>query len=113
MTKSVGEYVLHGYSDPLLTMSNIISYSSSERSPDKVGLIYQRNGSAMFEGVMNVNTGEEDLSKLGTIHYHNYDNQTEVFAAECGQVMGSAGEFFGTMQTREKPLNAYFADLCR
>lgn len=114
MTKSVGEYLIQGYTEPLLTVSNIIPWSPIPgRSSDKVGLIRERNGSAMIEGVMNVDTGEEDLSKMGKIHYHNYDNQSQVFGAECGRVMGSVGEFFGTFLSKEKPLDLFFADLCR
>jgi hypothetical protein len=114
MTKSVGEYLVQGYTEPLLTVSNVLSWpSTSGRSSDKIGLILERNGSSMIEGVMNVDTGEEDLSKMGRIYYHNYDNQSKVFEAECGRVMGSAGEFLGRMLTREKPLDIYFADLCR
>jgi hypothetical protein len=114
MTKSVGEYLVWGYIEPLLTVSNMIPWSlTSERSSDKIGLIFERNGSAMMEGVMNVDTGAEDLSKMGKIHYHNYDNQSHVFEAECGRVMGSVGEFLGPMLSREKPIDLYFADLCR
>jgi hypothetical protein len=114
MTRTVGEYLVQGYTEPLLTVSNMIPWlSTSGRSSDKVGVIYERNGSAMIEGVMNVDTGEEDLSKMGKIYYHNYDNQSQVFEAECGRVMGSVGEFFGTMLNREKPLDFFFADFCR
>lgn len=114
MTKSVGEYLVDGYTEPLLTVSNMIPWSvTSGRSSNKIGLVFERNGSATIEGVMNVDTGEEDLSKMGKVHYHNYGNQSHVFEAECGRITGSAGEFLGTMLTREKPVDLYFADFCR
>jgi hypothetical protein len=121
MTKTAGEYLVDGYTEPLMTVANMIpwsltktsSSSSSERKSDKLGLFIERNGSATAEGIMNVHTGQEDLSRMGEIRYHNYDNQTKAFEAECGQVTGSTGEFFGTMLTKDKQLDVFFADLCR
>jgi hypothetical protein len=111
ITNSVGEYLIDGYIDPLLTVSNLLS--SSTYSSDKIGVIYQRNGSRAFDGVTNINTGEDDLTKMGNINYHNYVNQTENFAAECGHVTGSVGDFFGTIPTRKKRLDMFIPRLCR
>jgi CD36 family. len=113
MTKSVGEFLIDGYSDPLLTMSNLLSPSASQFSSDKIGVLHQRNGSMIFDGVTNINTGEDDLTKMGNINYHNYVNQTENFEAECGRVTGSLGDFFGAIATRERHLNFFIPRLCR
>jgi hypothetical protein len=119
MTKSVGEYLIHGYTEPLMTVANMIPWSLTSSSSlsgtksDKLGLFVGRNSSAEAEGMKNVNTGEGDLSKMGSIQYHNYVNQSKVFGAECGQVKGSVGEFFGMSLTREKHLDVFFVDLCR
>jgi hypothetical protein len=77
------------------------------------GWFYKRNGSLEFEGVFNMETGEEDISRLGTLHHWNYKNRTDFFEAECGQVNGSAGELFLPGQTRDKPVEMFSADLCR
>jgi hypothetical protein len=111
MTKSVGEYLIDGYIDPLLSASNLLS--SSAHSSDKIGFVYQRNGSMIFDGVANMNTGEDDLTKMGNINYHNYVNQTENFEAECGHVTGSYGEFFGPIPTRKRSLQMFVPKLCR
>jgi hypothetical protein len=119
MTKSVGEYLVEGYTEPLMTVANMVplsltsSSASSERKSDKLGLFVERNGSATAEGLMNVDTGAGALSDMGTIRYHNYGNQSAVFEAACGQIKGSVGEFFGTRLTRGKRLDVFFVDLCR
>jgi hypothetical protein len=112
MTKSVREYLIDGYTDPLLSISNFLE-PSSPFSTDKIGLIYQRNGSMAFDGVANINTGEDDLTKMGNINYFRNVNQTENFEAECGHVTGSLGDFYGAIPTREKPLHFFVAMLCR
>jgi len=113
ITKSVGEFLIDGYTDPLLTMSNLLSSSNSKFSSDKIGLIYQRNGSIAFDGVTNINTGEDDLNKMGNINYHNYVNQTENFEEDCGHVTGSLGDFFGAMPIRKRRLDVFIPRLCR
>jgi hypothetical protein len=113
ITKSVGEFLIDGYTDPLLTVSNLLSSSTSKFSSDRIGLIYQRNGSIAFDGVTNMNTGEDDLTKMGNINYHNYVNQTENFEAECGHVKGSLGDFFGAMPIRKRRIDMYIPRLCR
>lgn len=113
ITKSVGQFLIDGYTDPLLAMSNLLSSSTSEPSSDKIGLIYQRNGSIVLDGVTNMNTGEDDLTKMGNINYHNYVNQTENFESECGQVTGSLGDFFGAMPIRKRRLDIFIPRLCR
>ena len=113
MTKSVGQFLIDGYTDPLFAMSNMLSSSTSKFLPDKVGLIYQRNGSMIFDGVANINTGEDDLTKMGNINYHNYVNQTQNFEGECGHVTGSLGDFYGAMPIRKRRLDIFIPRLCR
>jgi hypothetical protein len=114
MTRSVGDWLINGYSDPLFTLSKMApGFSQSKSSKDKMGIIYERNCSTMFDGVMNVNTGEEDFSKMGSIHYYDYDNHTENFGAQCGRVTGSLGEFFGPIPTKERRMDVFLAEACR
>jgi hypothetical protein len=112
MTKSVREYLIDGYTDSLLTISKSI-WPPSPFSSDKIGLIYQRNGSMAYDGVANINTGEDDFTKMGNINYFSYVNQTENFEAECGHVTGSLGDFFGAIPTRERRLHFFIPMLCR
>lgn len=114
ITKSVGEFLIDGYTDPLLTTSNLLQSSSpSKVSSDKIGLMYQRNGSMVFDGVININTGEDDLTKMGNINYHNYVKETGNFEADCGHVTGSLGDLFGAIPTREKRMDIFIPRLCR
>jgi hypothetical protein len=113
MTTSVGDYLINGYSDPLLTLAKMTKFSQSGTSKDKLGVIYERNGTTDFDGVMNIDTGEEDFSKTGTIRYHNYENRTRNFGAQCGRVIGSPGELFGPIPTRERRMYIFNPEICR
>ncbi|KDR24218.1 hypothetical protein L798_07625, partial [Zootermopsis nevadensis] len=114
ITKTTGELLFEGYSDPILTMAIKLPNLAQTKIPaDKFGWFYTRNGSAEYEGVFNMETGEDDISRLGRLRQWNYDTRTDFFEAECGQVNGSAGELFPPGQTRDKPVEMFSADLCR
>lgn len=67
----------------------------------------------VFDGIINMNTGEDDLTKMGSIYYYNYANQTQNFEADCGHVTGSLGDVFGAIPSREKRMDIFIARLCR
>jgi hypothetical protein len=114
VTKTTGELLFDGYTDPILTMAVTMKSLADTKIPvDKFGWFYGRNGSSEFDGVFNMETGEEDISRLGVLRQWNYRNRTDFFEGDCGQVNGSAGEFFPPGQTREKPIEMFSADLCR
>lgn len=114
ITKTTGELLFEGYSDPILTMAIKLPNLAQTKIPaDKFGWFYARNGSAEYEGVFNMETGEDDISRLGRLRQWNYDTRTNFFEAECGQVNGSAGELFPPGQTRDKAVEMFSADLCR
>jgi hypothetical protein len=114
VTKTAGELLFEGYSDPLLTMAVKMPHLAQTKIPaDKFGWFYTRNGSAEFDGVFNVDTGEEDILQLGKLRRWNYSNRTGFFEAECGHVIGSSGELFPPGQTKDKPVVMFSSDLCR
>jgi len=114
VTKTTGELLFEGYNDPILSMAvKLPSFSDTKIPADKFGWFYGRNGSSEFEGSFNMETGEDDISRLGVLRQWNYRNRTDFFEADCGQVKGSAGELFPPGQTRDKPLEMFSADLCR
>lgn len=67
----------------------------------------------MLTGYYNVDTGMINFPSLGSIKNWNYDSRTDFFADKCGELSGSAGEFYSPHQTREKPVAFFTPDMCR
>lgn len=51
-------------------------------------------------------------NEMGTLMEWNYKNRTEYNAGSCGEVRGSAGELYGTKQTRTS-IEFFSPDMCR
>ncbi|TRY75716.1 hypothetical protein TCAL_08673 [Tigriopus californicus] len=111
VTKTVGEILFEGYSDPLLTATAILPDIIMPTKMDKFGFFYGRNGSDWFDGVFNMYTGEQNLSRLGQIASWNYTQQLQYYPAHCGRV-GGAGDFFPPARQRTS-VSLFSNDLCR
>lgn len=113
-TKTAREFLFDGYSDTLLTAAVLApSISQTKFTQSKFGWMYMRNNSLDPEGVYNVETGEEDVSKLGIVRALNYKNHTDFFEADCGEVKGTIGDLFPPGQKRSTPLQIFVAEFCR
>lgn len=113
VTKPVSEFLFDGYADPFLSIGSRLPGLSSLQTPvDRVGFFYGRNDSATFDGVFNVETGTDDVTKRGILRNWNYKNSTSC-DGECGGVRGSAGDFFPPVQTKHTTLEAFFPGVCR
>jgi hypothetical protein len=113
-TKTAGEFLFDGYSDPLLTAAALApSLTQIKFTGSKFAWFYMRNDSFDPEGVYNMETGEEDVSKLGIVKSWNYKNHSDVFEADCGQVKGTVGDLFPPGQKKSAPLQMFVADICR
>lgn len=101
VTHTVDEFLFEGYSDPLLDVSQSIPPGLIDIPPyDKFGWFYgvsitnifcykgmdynttsirsnQRNGSELFDGVFNVFTGVDDISKLDMMDMWSYMRKTK------------------------------------
>lgn len=60
-----------------------------------------------------MHTGAEDISHFGELKNWNYAPKTEYYPDECGQVTGSAGEFYPPRQSKDKPISFFNPDMCR
>lgn len=60
-----------------------------------------------------MNTGAADISQIGKVESWDYQKRTSFFPGACGQINGSAGEFYPPHQTKDQPLSFYSADMCR
>ena len=79
-----------------------------------IDAIFQRNGSADYDGDFTMYTGMETLDNIGQIYA--WKNSTtidpSIYPFHCGELTGSAGEFFPP--NRDKTFVDYFVpDLCR
>ena len=67
-----------------------------------------------FDGVYNMFTGAGDFDQVGQIASWNYNDTVPdyMYTGKCGEVVGSAGEFFPP--DRDKTFIEFFSsDLCR
>jgi hypothetical protein len=113
-TKTAGEFLFDGYGDPLLTAAALAPSLTETKLPgSKFAWFYMRNGSFDQDGVYNIETGEEDVSKLGVIRSWNYKNHSDFSEADCGLVKGTVGDLFPSGQKKSTPLQVFVADICR
>jgi hypothetical protein len=113
MTKPVSELLFDGFTDPLLRVALIFPRILPVTLPGKrVGFLYGRNDSSLYEGVFNVETGTDDVTKRGTIRNWNYKNHTSN-DGYCEEFRGSTGEFFPPVQTKHTNLEIFIPDFCR
>ncbi|KAK9507971.1 hypothetical protein O3M35_007726 [Rhynocoris fuscipes] len=112
--KKVGDLLFFGYSDPLIDIaSSLPAFMGVDIPFDKFAWFYKRNESSDFEGILNMDTGENDINNLGILHNWNYNNVTNFFDEPCGMINGSAGELFPPNQTKNQPIEFFTPDLCR
>ena len=113
VTIPVSEFLFDGYADPLLSVSSRIPGLTSLPVPmDRVGIFHGRNESANFDGVFNVETGTDDVTKRGILRNWNYKKSSS-YDGECGGALVSTGQFFPPVQTKHTTLEVFFPDACR
>ena len=114
ITKTVGEHLFDGYTDPLLTIATSLPGFAVMKLPaDRIGFFYGRNGSADHEGAFNMDTGATDSSSLGVLKNWNYRNYSDYYNDECSDLDGSAGDFFPTKMTRNSKWSMFAPDICK
>jgi len=113
-TQTAGEFLFDGYSDPLLAAAALAPILTEIKfTGSKFAWFYMRNDSFDPDGVYNMETGEEDVSKLGILRSWNYKNHSDFFEDDCGQVKGTVGDLFPPGQKKGTPLHMFVADICR
>ncbi|EFN81088.1 protein croquemort [Harpegnathos saltator] len=111
VTKTVGELLFTGYSDTLLTMGKMLVTDDTPLY-DRFGWFYMRNNSAEMDGIMNMETGVDDISHLGIMRKWRYRDTTKYHRSPCNVIEGSASEFWPPNQTKEG-ITLFSVDLCR
>ncbi|KAK4875497.1 hypothetical protein RN001_011919 [Aquatica leii] len=108
--RATAREMLGGFKHSLVTAANALNFLTGENAPDKFGWFYTPNLTVGFDGVFNVKT--KAGSDFGTLQSWNYNNVTSMFKDECGQVQGSAGEFYPQHLKRDH-ITYFSADFCR
>ncbi|KAL5279645.1 hypothetical protein ACFFRR_003939 [Megaselia abdita] len=116
VTKTVDELLFTGYEDDMITIARDMPsfFGDDVEVPfDRFGWFYTRNGSADLTGTYNVFTGTDDIQKIGKIYEWNYKTHSGFFKDQCGQINGSAGEFYPPNLQDVDTISMFSADLCR
>lgn len=77
-----------------------------------ITLRFQRNGSTMFDGHFNMDTGAQNINDFGILRKWNYKDTTRFFKSPCNVVEGSAGEFWSPYRQKDE-IVMFSGDLCR
>ncbi|XP_017115750.1 protein peste [Drosophila elegans] len=111
VSKTVEEMLFKGYEHPFIKVGKLLSPQDVPYA--RVGFQYPRNGSANFDGDINMFTGADDIAKMGQIHTWNNMTHTGAFEGTCGQVRGSMGEFFPPNLSTNGSVYMYMPKMCR
>ncbi|KAG8225960.1 hypothetical protein J437_LFUL006189, partial [Ladona fulva] len=113
VTKKVRELLFDGYEDPLITLADTLPALANVHIPfDRFGWFYTRNGSDSYDGIFNMDTGGDDITKLGRLREWNYESRTDYFDGPCGEINGSAGELWPPHRKKDH-ISMFSSDLCR
>jgi scavenger receptor class B, member 1 len=110
VTKTVGELLFDGYEDSMVKLSSIFS---NDTPFDKVGFFFKRNATDELSGNYSVNTGVENIAKLGLIEKFNNLTELPYYEGECKKLKGSPGEFFPPNPSIDKPIHLFAPEMCR
>jgi len=111
----VGNLTFDGVDSELLHLADIGDELGGALRPpfERFGWFYARNGSETSDGLFEVFTGQDDLSKSGQISRWNDDPSLgDFFPEPCDLLEGSVGDIFPPKQDLT-PVSFFSPDLCR
>lgn len=113
VTKTVGEWLFDGYNDPVLDLIHTINSTQVPQFPfDKFGWFYGRNLSWSYDGLFEMHTGEDDITRLGLLARWNNMSKTDYYDSYCGMVNGTTGELWPPVNSTGN-ITLFVSDLCR
>lgn len=114
LTKTVREFLYDGYSDPLLTIASRVPHLAQTRfAGEKFAWFYRRNNTSEQDGHFNMETGEEDISRIGLVRSWNFKNRSDFFEDECGEVRGTIGDLYPPGQKKHTSVKMFSAEFCK
>merc|ERR1712156_832550 len=114
----VGNLTFDGVDSEMLHMGDVDGDLGEKISGilpwDRFGWFYGRNGSDVSDGLFEVFTGQDDMSKSGLISRWNGESNLSEFYPEepCNRLEGSAGDAFPPSQGK-MAVPFFSSDLCR
>ncbi|XP_045485858.1 protein croquemort [Pieris rapae] len=110
LSAPVADWLFNGIDDPVLRIVEHFPDLPINIPYDKFGWFYNRNGSREYDGIMLMNTGATDFSKLGNVEKWRYSNTT-MYRDECGEVRGSTGELWAP-ELGQPEVTIFAPDIC-
>ena len=113
------EYTVHeylwGFSDPIITKINKL-IPHSLRIANKFGLFASTNGNDSFDGMYEIYTGKDDVSKVNVIK--TWKNMTHLTYwnptyPDCNMINGTDGTLFPPFVKKSDILRFFSSDICR
>lgn len=111
VTKTVGQLMFEGYEDDLLNLTATLNVSDFQVPFDKFGWFYPRNNSPTYDGVFNMHTGTDDITKLGIMDAWNFEQYPPYYDGQCARITGSTGELFPPMENA-KNVDLFAPEIC-
>uniref|UniRef100_U5EZE5 Putative plasma membrane glycoprotein cd36 n=1 Tax=Corethrella appendiculata TaxID=1370023 RepID=U5EZE5_9DIPT len=111
--KKVRQLLFDGLNDRLLNLLRTIQNSSINIPFDKFGYFYNRNLSETYDGIFTMNTGVDDLNKLGELTLWNGKKNTGMYPGKCGNVYGTTGELWPATHENKTNITVFATDVCR
>ncbi|KAL1139975.1 hypothetical protein AAG570_006952 [Ranatra chinensis] len=113
VTKTVGELLFDGYDDKFLSlMQKLKPFVKIDLPFDRFGWFVNRNGSADYDGVFNMDTGTDDLFRLGKLYAWNFQSETNFFSGSCSKVKGTSGELWPPNIADHDTIEVFAGDIC-
>lgn len=113
VTKKVSEMLFDGYDDTLLNFLQETNSSLFYFPFNKFGWFVDRNGSWSYDGVFNMNNGEIDINKLGTLHLWNGESKSNFYSNTCSKINGTTGRVWPPNLNAEEDITVFLPDICR
>lgn len=113
VTQTVGELLFDGYTDSLMDFLYNVEVPVVPLRYPKFGWFFNRNNSWSYDGAFNVNTGENDISKMGTVHSWNGEATTGVYSNGCSQINGTFGKLWPPNLSTDNDITFFMPDMCR
>ena len=133
VTKNASEWLFDGYEDPLINLAKGNPLLDETEIPpfDRFGWFYmvkyfvsnflyfnyqdilQRNNSNSLLGDFNANTGVDNIKEIGQIRTWNHVPKSNYYEGKCGELTGSAGDFFTPLITKNQTLQLFSPEMCR
>nr|XP_023018229.1 protein croquemort-like [Leptinotarsa decemlineata]XP_023018231.1 protein croquemort-like [Leptinotarsa decemlineata]XP_023018232.1 protein croquemort-like [Leptinotarsa decemlineata] len=111
VTKTVKEFLFEGYDDEMLELLHKLHVKGINVPFQKFGWFVDRNNSAEYDGLFNMNNGRDTIDKLGLVRFWNYQNSVPYWKGQCGKVEGTTGELWYPPKDT-KTIKIFSNDLC-